>query len=175
MKIFTSLVLFYLAISTTNGKTVNMDREPENFKPSIEKSTIAFTDFNIFKALVNLFNNVLGLVSNRSTEGQKNSLTTESTIKQKKNKIKRKKSKKNLNQKIVFPVPESYELSCADGEENLEINHYPCCRHHSGTIESWLGTFEQYDYKCIHPRTGEKVENPLANCAEKDYVMKWDK
>merc|ERR1712012_1157656 len=47
---------------------------------------------------------------------------------------------------------------CEDKGERLDINQHSCCKYYTGMIETWLGNFEQYDYKCFHPKTGEQVE-----------------
>jgi len=60
---------------------------------------------------------------------------------------------------------------CEDKGERLDINQHSCCKYYTGMIETWLGNFEQYDYKCFHPKTGEQVEDPLARCVEKDYLL----
>merc|ERR1711944_378250 len=60
---------------------------------------------------------------------------------------------------------------CEDKGERLDINQHSCCKYYTGVIETWLGNFEQYDYKCLHPKTGEQVEDPLARCVEKDYLL----
>merc|ERR1711983_199934 len=60
---------------------------------------------------------------------------------------------------------------CEDKGERLDINQHSCCKYYTGIIETWLGNFEQYDYKCFHPKTGEQVEDPLARCVEKDYLL----
>merc|ERR1711983_507142 len=60
---------------------------------------------------------------------------------------------------------------CVEKGERLDINQHSCCKYYTGMIETWLGNFEQYDYKCFHPKTGEQVGDPLARCVEKDYLL----
>ena len=72
-------------------------------------------------------------------------------------------SKKNISNDNV--------VVCEDKGERLDINQHSCCKYYTGMIETWLGNFEQYDYKCFHPKTGEQVEDPLARCVEKDYLL----
>merc|ERR1711983_240649 len=60
---------------------------------------------------------------------------------------------------------------CEDKGERLDINQHSCCKYYTGMIETWLGNFEQYDYKCFHPKTREQVEDPLDRCVEKDYLL----
>merc|ERR1712025_966659 len=72
-------------------------------------------------------------------------------------------SKKNISNDNV--------VVCEDKGERLDINQHSCCKYYTGMIETWLGNFEQYDYKCFHPKTREKVEDPLARCVEKDYLL----
>merc|ERR1719270_1581854 len=72
-------------------------------------------------------------------------------------------SKKNISNDNV--------VVCEDKGERLDINQHSSCKYYTGMIETWLGNFEQYDYKCFHPKTGEQVEDPLARCVEKDYLL----
>merc|ERR1712025_888287 len=60
-------------------------------------------------------------------------------------------SKKNISNDNV--------VVCEDKGERLDINQHSCCKYYTGMIETWLGNFEQYDYKCFHPKTGEQVED----------------
>merc|ERR1712112_408879 len=40
---------------------------------------------------------------------------------------------------------------CEDKGERLDINQHSGCKCYPGMIETWLGNFEQDDYKCFHP------------------------
>merc|ERR1711983_133358 len=86
----------------------------------------------------------------------------------------------NVSDNVTFADEESVSeknisndnvVACEDKGERLDINQHSCCKYYTGMIETWLGNFEQYDYKCFHPKTGEQVEDPLARCVEKDYLL----